>query len=66
MFHLIGKQLKKDAITQNLEHETYEKFSRRAKKTVLNFPLDITSRTTESMPKRKDQVIKTKGQHTKY
>ena len=29
MFHLIEKQLKKDAITQNLEHETYQKFSRR-------------------------------------
>ena len=60
MFHLIGKQLK------NLEHETYEKFCKRAKKTVLNFPLDIINRTIESMPKRIDQVIKMKGQRTKY
>ena len=37
MFDLVGKQLKKDAITQNLEHETYEKFSRRAKKIVFEF-----------------------------
>ena len=66
MFHLIGKQLKKDAITQNLDHETYKKFSKRTKKTVLNFPLDIINRTTESMPKRIDQVIKMKGQRTKY
>ena len=66
MFHLIGKQLKKDAITQNLEHETYEKFSRRANKTVLNFSLDIINRTTVTMPKRIDQVIKIKWQRTKY
>ena len=48
MFDLVGKQLKKDAITQNLEHETYEKFIRRAKK-ILNFPLDVINRTIESM-----------------
>lgn len=36
IFHFIGKQLKKDAITQNLKHKTYKKFSSRAKKTVLN------------------------------
>ena len=66
MFHLIGKQLKKDALTQNLVHESYEKFSRRAKKTVLIFPLDIINRTIESMPKQTDQVIKMKGQSTKY
>ena len=61
MFDLVGKQLKKDAITQNLEHETYEKFIRRAKK-ILNFPLDVINRTTESMANRIDQVIKKKGQ----
>ena len=43
-FHLIGKQLKKDAITKTLEHETYEKFSRKAKKGVMTFPLDIINR----------------------
>ena len=66
MLHLIGKQLKKDAIPQNPEHETYEKFSRAAKKTILFFPLDIINRTIESMPKRIDQVFKTKGERTKY
>ena len=43
-FHLIGKQLKKDAITQNLEYETYEKFSRKAKKGVMTFLLDVINR----------------------
>lgn len=36
IFHFFGKQLKRDAITQNLKHKTYTKFSSRAKKTVLN------------------------------
>ena len=72
MFHLIRNpienmfHLKKDAVTRNLEHETYEKFSRRAKKTGLDFPIDIINRTIESMSKQIDQVTKTKGQRTKY
>lgn len=65
MFYLIGKQLKKD-FTQKLERETYEKFSRKAKKTVLKFSLDTIGRTIESMPKRIDQLCKMKGQCTRY
>lgn len=66
MFHLIVKQLKKDTITQKLEHKTYEKFSRTTKKTVLKFSLDTIDRTIKSMPKRIDQVLNMKGQCTKY
>ena len=66
LFHLIGKQIKKHAITRNLVHETYEQFSRRAKKRDLNFPLDVINRTIESIPKQIDQAITMKGQLTKY
>ena len=66
MFHFIGKQFTKDAIPRNLAHETYENFSGRAKKTVLNCPLDIINRTIESIPKQVVQVIKMKRQRTNY
>ena len=62
MFHLIGKQLKINTTTQNLEHETYTKCNREAKKTVLTFSEDTINRTNKSMPKGIDQVIKVKGQ----
>ena len=66
MFHLIGKHLKKLLLLKTWNIKLNEKFSRRAKKTVLNFPLDIINRTIESMPTRIDQVIKMNKQPTKY
>lgn len=66
IFHLIGKQLKKDAKELNIVHETYAEFSSRAKQAVLNFPPDIIDRTIDSMPRRIKMVIEMKGQRTKY
>ena len=58
--------MKKDDVTQNLEQETDEQFTRRAKKIVQTFPLDIINRTIESIPKQIDQSFKIKGQRTNY
>ena len=66
IFHLIGKYLKRDAINKNIEHETYEEFSKRARQAVLNFPVEVIDKTIESMPKRVAKVIESKGQRTKY
>ena len=65
-FHLIGKQLKKDAIELKLEQETYDQYCRRVKRTVMNFDQGIIDRTIASMPHRIAAVIKSKGQRTKY
>ena len=65
-FHLIGKKLRKDAIEMNLEKETYEQFCHRAKQTVLGFDAGIIDKTIESMPKRIQAVIDSKGHRTKY
>ena len=50
IFHLIGKQMKQDALDQNLERETYKAFRNRAKKTVLHFPTYVIDETIKSMP----------------
>ena len=65
-FHLIGKNLKKDAMDLNLESETYEEFCQRAKATTLAFDPSIIDRTIASMPRRIKAVINCKGIRTKY
>ena len=66
IFHLVGKQLKKDAVEKNLTNESFIAFSNRVKRTMLNFPSDIIDKTIASMPKRINMVIKNKGMRTKY
>lgn len=66
IFHLVGKQLKKDALEKNIAKELFLAFSNRVKRTMLNFPSEIIDRTIASMPKRIDMVIKNKGMRTKY
>ena len=50
----------------NLEKETYEQFCHRAKESVLGFDAGIIDKTIESMPKRIQAVIDSKGHRTKY
>ena len=66
IFHLIGKQLKRDAVANKITQETYVQFCARVKRTVLNFPAEIIDRTIDSMPKRIEMVIQNKGTRTKY
>ena len=66
MFNIVRKSLKEDAVNQCIEHETYEEFSRRVKKALLNFPKDIIDNTIESLPKRMKLILKGRGYHTKY
>ena len=66
IFHLIGRQLRKDALEQGLENETYESFCKRIRRTVLNFSSEVIDKTVASMPKRIDMIIKSKGLRIKY
>ena len=66
VFHLIGKQLKRDAIRNNLTRETFDEFCNRVKRTVMRFPQETIDRTISSMPRRVALVIKNKGLRTKY
>ena len=66
IFHLIGKQLKKDALKNNLQRESYAQFCDRVKRTVLAYPADVIDKTISSMPKRIAKILKVKGHRTKY
>lgn len=66
IFHLIGKEMKREAKEENITQETYDQFCARAKRTVLNFSPDIIDKTIDSMPRRIEMVIKNNGNRTKY
>lgn len=66
VFHNIGKKLREDALTKRIEQETFQQFADRARRICLSYPSEVIDKTIESMPKRIDMVIKSKGQRTKY
>ena len=66
VFHNVKRQLQDDALSKQITKETYSQFCTRVKATLLNYSPDIIDRTIESMDKRIDMVIKSKGQHIKY
>lgn len=66
IFHLVNKELRNNALEQNITKETYPEFVERCKQTLLAFPLETINKTIASMDKRMDLVIKAKGQRIKY
>ena len=66
IFHLVGKQLRSDAMHKDITAETFEKFSRHIKATISNFSSEIIDKTIDFMARRIDAVIKGRGQRTKY
>ena len=65
-FHLVKKQLNRDALEQNIMQESYRQFSDHVKETILNFPVAIIDNMIESMDKRMNMIIRKKGQRLQY
>ena len=66
VFNCVKAELKEQAINNQIRKETYKQFCARVKKTLLSFSREIIDRTIESMDKRMDLIIKSKGQRIKY
>lgn len=65
-FHNIRTKLNEDALEGKIEHESFQQFCNRVRRTVLAYSPEIIDRTIDSMWKRIDLVIKNKGIRTKY
>lgn len=65
-FKMMEARLREDALEQKITKETYEEFCERVKNTILNMPRDYIDKTIESLSKRMQEVVKRKGQRTKY
>lgn len=66
LFHLVGKQLERQALQQDIVEESQEEFTERVRKTLTEFPSSQIDKIIESMDKRVEQIIKRKGQRLKY
>ena len=66
IFHIVKKTLQQDALEMKIQHEDFEEFSRRVKKTLESVPVDLVDRTIRSMDKRRDLIVKRKEQRTRY
>ena len=66
LFHIVKNQLDKEALTKAIHLETWQQFSARVHKTILQIPISFINNLLLSMPKRIDAVIKCKGHRTKY
>ena len=66
IFHLVKNSLKKEAISLNIAHETFDNFKERVLRCFDNFDCNIIDRTISSMPKRIENVITSKGKRINY
>ena len=66
IFHLVKRKLAFDAIEKNIKRESPKQFTERVRETMKNFPIDTIDKTIESMEKRINIIIKSKGERTKY
>lgn len=66
LFGLTKKQLRKQAIEQRIEYETFESFTERVKSTICHSEIALVNSLIESMPKRIKEIIKSKGRRVNY
>ena len=66
VFNVVKKQLKDEAINNNIESESKDEYEKRVISALLNYPSSIIDRTIESMEKRLKLVVKGRGNRTKY
>ena len=65
-FHLVVKDIRKDAVSKQITSETKEEFAARVKSILLEYPKDKIDSIILSMDKRIEAVIEKRGQRTKY
>ena len=65
-FHLVRRELKRDAVDRHLCHESFEQFQNRIESTMRAIPTDIIDKTIRSIPKRLKLIVKGKEKRTKY
>lgn len=66
LFNQIRTMIKKDSMKNVIMKESREQFTVRVKQLLLDYDINKINRLIESMPKRIQMVIDSKGQRTKY
>ena len=66
MFHLVRENFQEDALTKEIQKETFLELSRCVQNTMKSSPVEILDKTIDSMPKRLANIVNTKGERTKH
>lgn len=66
VFHVVKDKLEKEAISLNIEHETFEQFKERVLRCFQSIDPLFIDKTIASLPNRIDSIIQLKGGRTKY
>ena len=66
VFNVVKADLRREAITKDITHETLEEYTSRVLESLRSYPVDVINRTIESMEKRLKLVWKGRGNRTKY
>lgn len=66
VFILLANTLRRDAVENSNEVETFRAFRRRVISTLMAMPREIVDNIISSLPKRIDSIIQSKGGRLKY
>ena len=66
VFNIAVKMLRKQALTQKITHESFEKFAERVQNTMFSIPSEAIDNIIDSMQNRINLIIKTKGNRCRY
>ena len=66
LFHLVRRELDRQAIDGTITQEPYEEFATRVINTFKSFPIECVDNIIESMDKRTSMIISRGGQRIKY
>jgi transposase len=66
LFHIAKKHLNKDALSNQLHVESEEEFLERIGAFLDNYPISKINKLVDSLPRRINQLITTKGKRLKY
>jgi len=66
IFHLVKKDLDKEALECEITSENFQQFKDRVMSAFNNIPVNVIDKTIESMPKRINNIVQNQGNRSKY
>ena len=66
VFHAMRKAIQRDAVTRNIQKESFRQFQARCGRIIRNFDVIYINKVIASMPRRIHLVIKRNGQRIRY
>ena len=66
IFHIVSRKLEKDALQQEITHESYEEFCDRVQETINSISWESIDKTIRSMNGRVAEIIRSNGERLKY